>query len=88
MDFGSYYPSAVLLRNTLALKSIFTYLRGRGQLKKTTPLGVTAVALEYNFVNHVFPSAGVGGASYMVWRLGKLGVAAGQAVDVAANQFL
>lgn len=71
VQFASYYASAEIF---------FTYLRGRGQLKKTTPLGVTAVALEYNFVNHVFPSAGVGGASYMVWRLGKLGVAAGQAV--------
>ena len=40
---------------------------------------MTAVALEFNFVNHVFPSAGVSGASYMVWRLGKMKVPAGQA---------
>ena len=70
VQFASYYASAEIF---------CTYLRGRGQLKKTTPLHVTAVALEYNFVNHVFPSAGVSGASYMVWRLGKMGVAAGQA---------
>ena len=70
VQFASYYASAEIF---------CTYLRARGQLRKTTPLHVTAVALEYNFVNHVFPSAGVSGASYMVWRLGKMGVAAGQA---------
>lgn len=70
VQFASYYASAEIF---------FTYLRGRGQLKKTTPLHVTAVALEFNFVNHVFPSAGVSGASYMVWRLGKMKVPAGQA---------
>lgn len=70
VQFASYYASAEIF---------FTYLRARGQLKQTTPLQVTAVALEFNFVNHVFPSGGVSGASYMVWRLGKMGVAAGQA---------
>lgn len=70
VQFASYYASAEIF---------FTYLRGRGQLKKATPLHVTAVALEFNFVNHVFPSAGVSGASYMVWRLGKMKVPAGQA---------
>ena len=70
VQFASYYASAEIF---------FTYLRTRGQLKKSTPLDVTAVALEYNFVNHVFPSAGVSGSSYVVWRLGKLGVPAGQA---------
>ena len=70
VQFASYYASAEIF---------CTYLRGRGQLRRTTPIHVTAVALEYNFVNHVFPSAGVSGASYMVWRLGKMGVPAGQA---------
>lgn len=70
VQFASYYASAEIF---------FTYLRARGQLRHSTPLNVTAVALEFNFVNHVFPSAGVSGASYMVWRLGKMGVSAGQA---------
>lgn len=56
-----------------------TYLRGRGQVKDVSVLHATSISLEFNFVNHVFPSAGVSGASYMVWRLGKLGVSAGQA---------
>ncbi len=57
----------------------FTYLRGRGRLQKTSRLDVTAMSLELNFVNHVFPSGGIAGMSYMVWRLGKQGVPAGQA---------
>lgn len=70
VQFFSYYASTEIF---------FTYLRDRGQLKRVTPLNATAISLEFNFVNHVFPSAGVSGASYMVWRLGKLGVSAGQA---------
>jgi uncharacterized protein (TIRG00374 family) len=57
----------------------FTYLRGRGQLKKTSGWDSASMALELNFVNHVFPSGGIAGISYMVWRLNKLGVKAGQA---------
>ncbi len=38
------------------------------------------MALELNFVNHVFPSAGVSGASYMTFRLGKFGVNHGRAM--------
>ena len=45
VQFASYYASAEIF---------CTYLRGRGQLRRTTPIHVTAVALEYNFVNHVF----------------------------------
>lgn len=70
VQFFSYYASTEIF---------FTYLRARGQLKDVSPLHSTSIALEFNFVNHVFPSAGVSGASYMVWRLGKLGVSAGQA---------
>lgn len=69
VQFFSYYASTEIF---------FTYLRARGQLKNVSVLHSTSIALEYNFVNHVFPSAGVSGASYMVWRLGKLGVSAGQ----------
>lgn len=70
IQFASYYASTEIF---------FTYLRARGKLKQVSPLNATAIALEFNFVNHVFPSAGVSGASYMIWRLGKLGVSAGQA---------
>ncbi|MCL2174401.1 YbhN family protein [Candidatus Saccharibacteria bacterium] len=70
IQFASYYASTEIF---------FTYLRARGQLERTSALQATAMSLELNFVNHVFPSGGVSGMSYMVWRLGKLGVTAGQA---------
>ncbi|MDO4271415.1 MAG: YbhN family protein [Candidatus Saccharibacteria bacterium] len=70
VQFASYYSSAEIF---------LTYLRSRNQLNDMTPVKASAISLEYNFVNHVFPSAGVSGASYMVWRLGKMGVSAGQA---------
>ncbi|MCL2451789.1 flippase-like domain-containing protein [Candidatus Saccharibacteria bacterium] len=69
IQFASYFASTEIF---------FTYLRARGQLKRTSTLQATAMSLELNFVNHIFPSGGVSGVSYMVWRLGKLGVAAGQ----------
>ena len=69
IQFASYYASTEIF---------FTYLRARGQLKRTNTLQATGMSLELNFVNHVFPSGGVSGVSYMVWRLGKLGVTAGQ----------
>ncbi len=69
VQFASYYASSEIF---------LTYLRARGQLKKTNGLQATSMALELNFVNHIFPSGGVSGISYMVWRLGKLGVSAGQ----------
>ncbi|GHU08544.1 membrane protein [Alphaproteobacteria bacterium] len=67
---------------------IYTYLRGRGQLKHTPMSQVVAMSLELNFVNHIFPSGGLSGATYMVWRLGKLGVSAGQATMSQIIRFL
>lgn len=37
------------------------------------------MALELNFVNHILPTAGVSGASYMTWRLNKIGISSGRA---------
>jgi len=68
--------------------SIFSYLRGRGKLQKTKKSTMAAMALELNFVNHVFPSGGLSGASYMVWRLGKKGICAGQATMSQIVQYL
>lgn len=70
LQFASYYANTEIF---------FSYLRARGQLKQVTPLQATGMSLEFTFVNHVFPSAGVAGAGYMVWRLGRHGVPAGQA---------
>ncbi len=78
VQFLSYYA---------ATEIFFTYLRSRGQLKKTSTLQATGMSLELNFVNHVFPSGGVSGMSYMIWRLGKLGVSAGQATMAQIMKF-
>lgn len=71
---------------------LFSYLKQRNTLKDVHPWETARMALELNFVNHILPSGGVSGASYMTWRLSKLGVGTGrstlaQAVRIAA-QFL
>jgi hypothetical protein len=58
---------------------IFSFLRRKGNLGHVSPLESAKVALEFNFVNHALPSAGISGLSYMTWRLRKLGVGAGRA---------
>jgi uncharacterized protein (TIRG00374 family) len=39
-------------------------------------------------MNHVFPSGGISGVTYMVWRLGKLGVSRGQATMAQLIRFV
>lgn len=58
---------------------IFSYLRDKGKMKEVPRRELVAVALEGNFVNHVLPSGGVSGVSYLSWRLNHLGVPAGRA---------
>ena len=58
---------------------IFSYLRGRGQILHAKKRELIRIALEGNFVNHVLPSGGVSGVSYLTWRLGSLGVPPGRA---------
>lgn len=70
IQFLSYYAGGGMM---------FSYLRNRGDLKDVSKLEPLKMALELNFVNHVFPSGGVSGASYMTYRLGNLGVNHGRA---------
>lgn len=58
---------------------IFSYLRGKGQIDHVNRLTLARIALEGNFVNHLLPSGGVSGVSYLTWRLGLLGVPHGRA---------
>jgi uncharacterized protein (TIRG00374 family) len=58
---------------------VFEYLRSKGAMKKVPRTTLVRMALEMNFVNHVLPSGGVSGVSYMNWRLGLFGVSAGRA---------
>ena len=67
---------------------IFSYLRAKGDLKKTNPFTLTRVALELNFVNHILPSGGISGISYMTWRLGKFGVPASRATMAQAVRYV
>jgi uncharacterized protein (TIRG00374 family) len=70
VQFLSYYAAGMIF---------FSYLKGRGQLKTAKTTESAALALELNFINHVFPSGGISGITYMVWRLRKIGVSSGQA---------
>ncbi|HEY8886258.1 MAG TPA: lysylphosphatidylglycerol synthase transmembrane domain-containing protein [Candidatus Microsaccharimonas sp.] len=50
---------------------IFSYLRGKGDLKNVSHWRIARIALELNFVNHILPSGGAAGFSYLGWVLGK-----------------
>lgn len=66
---------------------IFEYLKGKKELDGTHPWEMTRMALELNFVNHILPSGGVSGISYMGWRLKHLGVSAGRATMAQVVRF-
>ncbi len=67
---------------------IFSYLRAKGDLKKVNPFTLTRVALELNFVNHILPSGGISGISYMTWRLSKFDVPAARAAMSQAVRYV
>jgi uncharacterized protein (TIRG00374 family) len=58
---------------------IFSYLRAKKSISDVSGSTLARMSLEMNFVNHVLPSGGVSGISYMTWRLGKYGVSPGRA---------
>lgn len=58
---------------------IFSYLKSKGSIKGVSKGDQVRMALELNFVNHVLPSGGLSGVSYLTWRLGKYGVSPGRA---------
>lgn len=57
----------------------FSYLKDKGFISGVSRANKARMSLELNFVNHVLPSGGVSGISYMTWRLGLYGVIAGRA---------
>ena len=67
VQFLSYYAAGEM---------IFSFLKKKGYIKsdKATFWTLPRLALEMNFVNHVLPSGGVSGISYMGWRLKHFGV--------------
>lgn len=58
---------------------MFSYLRAKHAMKKISWFEQARMAFEMNFVNHVLPSGGVSGISYMNWRLKPYGISAGRA---------
>lgn len=65
----------------------FSYLRAKKSIDEIPPLELARMSLETNFVNHVLPSGGVSGISYMSWRLGKYGVSSGRATMAQVVRF-
>lgn len=53
---------------------VLAYLRDKKLIDKVSPLEQMRISLETNFVNHVLPSGGASGMSYMTWRLNHHGV--------------
>lgn len=50
---------------------IFSYLRAKGNLEDMSRWSMARLALELNFVNHILPSGGAAGFSYLSWILKK-----------------
>lgn len=68
-----------LLVYFVAGEMMFSYLRAKKSIDNVAPLDIARMSLEMNFVNHVLPSGGVSGVSYMGWRLKQFGISAGRA---------
>ncbi len=70
VQFFSYYAIGEVM---------FTYLRAKGELNNVSRWGMTRMALELNFVNHIIPVSGLAGFSYLGVVLSKHGVSPGRA---------
>jgi len=78
VQFISYYAAGGM---------IFSYLRAKGNLKDTSHWQMARMALELNFVNHILPSGGAAGFSYLGWVLGRHGVRPGRATMAQIVRF-
>lgn len=79
VQFFSYYATGGM---------IFSYLRSKGNLKTMSQWRMTRIALELNFVNHILPSGGAAGFSYLGWVLGRYGVKAGRTTMAQLVRFV
>ena len=70
VQLASYYTTGAM---------IFSYLRSKGNIKHLNHWETMRMALELNFVNHILPSGGAAGFSYLAWVLKRHGVSAGRA---------
>ena len=67
---------------------IFSYLRSKGDLVGVSRWRMGRIALELNFVNHILPSGGAAGFSYLGWVLGRFGVKPGRSTMAQLIRFL
>lgn len=67
---------------------MFSYLRSKGNIQKVSRWKMTRIALELNFVNHILPSGGAAGFSYLGWVLHRYGVSAGRATIAQIIRFV
>jgi putative heme transporter len=79
VQFFSYYATGGM---------IFSYLRAKGNLKDMSHWGTTRLALELNFVNHILPSGGAAGFSYLAWVLGRHKVTASRSTMAQLIRFV
>ena len=66
---------------------IFLYLRNKGNIRDISHWSMARMALELNFVNHILPSGGAAGFSYLGWILSRHGVSAGRAAMAQIIRF-
>ena len=66
---------------------IFSYIRSKGDLIGLSKWTTTRWALELNFVNHILPSGGAAGFSYLGWVLSRHGVSSGRAAMAQIIRF-
>ena len=78
VQFASYYATGGM---------IFSYLRAKGEIREMSHWGMTRLALELNFVNHILPSGGAAGFSYLAWVLGKHKVSAARSTMAQIIRF-
>jgi uncharacterized protein (TIRG00374 family) len=78
VQFFSYYATGGM---------IFSYLRSKGDLKDMKHSSMTRLALELNFVNHVLPSGGAAGFSYLSWILTRHNVSVGRSTMAQIIRF-
>jgi uncharacterized protein (TIRG00374 family) len=79
---------AVMIGYIAAGEMVFSYLRQKKQVQNISIWQQMRISLELNFVNHILPSGGVSGISYMNWRLGKFGVKTGKATMAQAVRYV
>lgn len=79
IQFASYYATGGM---------IFSYLRSKGNLQGVSHWTMTRMALELNFVNHILPSGGAAGFSYLAWVLSKYKVSVSRSTFAQIVRFV